>query len=166
MSVTLQEIQVAFEDAEAEVKRRSLNGVMRRKLTMEKIEALFAGAEPEGEGPEPDPDTDKRYVSCAAVLRAYLKQPSTAGPRIQRVFSRSPQLPAFYGTAEAAESLDLPKSHMYRLRDNGRLPEPVAELANGPVFIAHEIDALAVELRAERDARAERREAKRLASLG
>lgn len=171
MTVTLGEIQVAFDEAEAEVKRRALNGAVRRKLTMEKVEALFAVDAPEE--PVADAGSDKRYVSLAAIMRAYKRSPLEAGPRIQRIFERSPQLPAFYGTAEAADALGLPKSHMYRLRDKGRLPEPVAELANGPVFIAYEIDALAVELRLERDARAGRkaaradqREARRLAKLG
>lgn len=174
MSVTLQEIQAAFNEAEAEVKMRALNGAMRKKLTMEKVEALFA--RPGAPEPEPMEGPDKRYVGLSAIMKAYVREPNAAGPRIQRIFARAPQLPVLYGTAEAAESLDLPKSHMYRLRDSGRLPEPVAELANGPVFIGAEIDALAVELRAERqeradkkaarEARAAEKEAKRNAKLG
>lgn len=166
MTITEEQVKDAIAYAEAEVKRRALNGKKRQELTLEAIAALFAEAAAADEMALAGLPADlrmSRYVSLRDAMRAHV---SGDPAKLKRVFARAPTLPKLYGTAEAAAALDLPKSHMYRLRDSGRLPTPMEELANGPVFLAEEIDVLAEELRAERAGRAARKEARRVAAMG
>lgn len=49
------------------------------------------------------------------------------------------------GVAEAAEILGIRKQNLYRLRSNGELPEPIEELAAGPVWDRAEMEKCARE---------------------
>lgn len=86
------------------------------------------------------------------VLRG-VKNMSLARARLSEYLSGRPALPPLLGVTEAAEILGVRKPHLYRLRDQGRLPEPVMTLMAGQIFLEEDIRKLAAELAAERSAR-------------
>lgn len=51
------------------------------------------------------------------------------------------------GVAESAEILGIRKQNLYRLRDNGELPDPRVELASGPVWDRKAMEECAKERR-------------------
>jgi hypothetical protein len=57
------------------------------------------------------------------------------------------------GTCEVAETLGIEKSRVPRWRNQGVLPEPVADLAAGPIWIRAQIEAV----RGERERRRRRK---------
>jgi electron transfer flavoprotein alpha/beta subunit len=68
-------------------------------------------------------------------------------------------LPIVVGVTRAAEILGIPKPNVSRMRRQGRMPEPLEQDGPGaPVFVRSEVEALARELQAEREARAARGE--------
>lgn len=79
---------------------------------------------------------------------------------VDAYLDKQPLFPPAVGVAEAAEVLGLPKPRIYRLQEQGRMPEPVLELQSGPLFLRAEVEALAAELNTERAER-ERRRAER-----
>lgn len=159
MTVTLNEVKNVVASAEAEARERKLNGKMRVALVEKYLDVLYAGA-PEEE--RNAPLTDERFVSERDVVKAALRasggSAETMTQALNRIFGRAPRMPEIMGLAEAADAVGLRKPHLYRLRDNGRLPEPIAELANGPVFLASEINVLAKQLQGERAEKARRKE--------
>lgn len=87
--------------------------------------------------------------------------------RISEVFERATladsreAVPALVGTMEAAELLGVAKTRISRFRERGRMPDPIVELAAGPVFLRSEVSRFAGELEAERRSREKGREAVR-----
>lgn len=79
--------------------------------------------------------------------------------RIESFLARQPLAPTLVGVGEASEMIGLPKPRIARLREQGRMPEPIAELAAGPVWIQPEVEELAATLARERAARTARKEA-------
>lgn len=73
--------------------------------------------------------------------------------KVDEFLSRQPLGPDLVGVAAAAEMIDVPKPRIARLRDQGRLPEPMYDLPSGPLWPREDIrevaDAVA-EARAER----------------
>jgi hypothetical protein len=109
----------------------------------------------------------KRYVEVAglgrAVTRAMKKidtPPDDVLADVTRWVERQPKSPDLVGVAEAATILNLPKPRISRLREQGRMPEPVAELISGPVWNRQEVQALSDLLAKEREAREAKRAAK------
>lgn len=74
--------------------------------------------------------------------------------------------PTLVGVGEAAEMLGLPKPRIARLREQGRMPEPIQELAAGPVWLRSEVKLLAEELAEERRTREARRREKEGVTAG
>lgn len=70
-------------------------------------------------------------------------------------------LPKLVGVTGAAEMLGLPKARIARLREQGRMPEPLQIVGpSAPVYLHDEVRALADELNRERDERLLRRRAR------
>lgn len=86
-----------------------------------------------------------------------VKNMSSARARLTEYLSGRPALPPLLGVTEAAEILGVRKPHLYRLRDQGRLPEPVITLMAGQIFLRSDIEVLAAELADERANRGARR---------
>ncbi len=93
-----------------------------------------------------------------AVRRGTKDPAASAVTKLKKHLAERPRLPRLLGVTEAAEVLGIRKPHLYRLRDQGRLPEPLLTLMAGQLFSAEEIEALAAELQTERSARATKRE--------
>jgi len=81
---------------------------------------------------------------------------------VDRWWARQPRAPTLMGVAEASMALGVSKPRLVKLREQGRMPEPFAELSGGPVYLAEEVAVLAGEIRDERT----QREAKRAAKNG
>lgn len=54
---------------------------------------------------------------------------------------REPNFPAVIGTAEVTELLGVSRQRLYELRTAGRFPEPMTELAAGPVWLRSTVDS-------------------------
>lgn len=108
-----------------------------------------------------------RYVEVGklsrAVQRAMAKSPSPdpdpahVKTDVLRWAEKQPVAPDLVGVAEASKILDLPKPRISRLRSQGKMPSPVAELESGPVWVRQDVEALAERLAQERAAREARR---------
>lgn len=91
-------------------------------------------------------------------------QAAMAETRIRRFLHHQRTLPDLVGVAEAADLLGVRKPRIYRLADQGRMPEPLVELAGGPVYLREEVSALAATLQEEREGREARRAEKEAAA--
>jgi hypothetical protein len=67
---------------------------------------------------------------------------------------RQPRAPALVGSSAAAAILGVPKPHVTRLRQQGRMPEAIPVEGSNDVYVRSEVVALARQLRREREARA------------
>lgn len=88
-------------------------------------------------------DSDRRRLNremrAGNVLRA-----------VDAFLGKQPRLPDLVGLMDAAQMLGVPKPRVYRLEEQGRMPEPVAKLSSGPVYLRSEVQALADQLHEER----------------
>lgn len=94
------------------------------------------------------------------ILGPGQKIPLPVVARVREYVESCPVLPEILGVTEAAQLLGVRKPHLYRLRDQERLPAPAAEIMAGQIFVKEDLVPLAQELEAERAARAEKREAR------
>lgn len=102
------------------------------------------------------------YVNDAEVIRA--ARAAVRGPDKQAVenalarwLARQRTAPALVGTTAAAKILGIAPPHVTRLRDQGRMPDRIPVEGSVDVYVREEVEALGVELRAEREARRQRR---------
>jgi hypothetical protein len=51
-----------------------------------------------------------------------------------------PSFPALYGTSEVTDVLGITRQRLHQLRHGGQFPEPIAEIAAGPVWLRPAID--------------------------
>lgn len=106
------------------------------------------------------------YIEDAALLRAVTPAvPPEARPAVkaalERFLARQPSAPFLVGTTVAAEILGIRPPHVTRLREQGRMPQPVEIQGSVEAYIREEIEELAQVLgreRAEREARRAQRE--------
>lgn len=106
------------------------------------------------------------FIEDAGLIRV-VRQAIPAGQArelitqgIERWLSRQPRSPRLIGTTAAAKILGIQPPHVTRLREQGRMPEPIQVEGSNDVWIREEVEALARELHAERQARAERKAAR------
>lgn len=52
-------------------------------------------------------------------------------------------IPALLGSGEVAAKLGVSRQRLHELRSSGRLPAPLAELSNGPIWFSQAIEAFA-----------------------
>lgn len=105
------------------------------------------------------------YIEDAALLRAVLPavdRDHKAAVRlaVERFLERQATAPFLVGTTVAAEILGIKPPHVTRLREQGRMPAPVAVQGSVEAYVREEVEQLARELSRERAERAARREAK------
>lgn len=70
---------------------------------------------------------------------------------------KQPTAPDLLGATEAAKILGVQTPHVTRLREQGRMPEGIPIAGSVEAYLRDEVEELAAELRAERDARRRRR---------
>lgn len=99
-----------------------------------------------------------RFIDEAELLRRVPDADLRA--RLERWLRKQPTAPILVGVSRAAQMMEVPKPHIYRFREQGRMPEPIeVEGPSAPVWIKAEVAAFAEDLKRERAARAERRAA-------
>lgn len=79
---------------------------------------------------------------------------------VERWLARQPRTPRLVGTTAAAKLLGIQPPHVSRLRDQGRMPEPIEVEGSVDVYLREEVVDLSAELHAEREQRSRRREAR------
>ncbi len=80
------------------------------------------------------------------------------GEKLAKYLSGQPQMPKLVGAKRAAEILGIHPPHISRLRDQGRMPEPIEVEGSVDVYFEADVRDLAKELEAERAERDRRRE--------
>lgn len=105
-----------------------------------------------------------RFIEEEALRRTIRSVLSSANPDRQAVFAaidrylaRQPRAPRLVGTTAAARILGIKPPHVTRLREQGRMPEPIDVEGSVDVYVRDEVEDLGRELHAERAARAQRR---------
>lgn len=101
----------------------------------------------------------ERDALCAAAERA-VGRDGFNERKFRDWLRRQPRAPHLVGSTVAAGLLGVQPPHLARLRDQGRLPDPVPIEGSVDAYIREEIEALAKELAEERQRRAERRKAR------
>ncbi len=89
---------------------------------------------------DPDPRAAVRWVNYPGRWHAGTRVPITADKPVNRK-RRRPRSPRLGGVAEVADLLLITKSALAYRRRNHDFPEPLAELACGPIWNMDEIDA-------------------------
>lgn len=69
---------------------------------------------------------------------------------IERWLERQPTAPRLVGTTKAAEILGVQPPHVTRLREQGRMPEPLDVEGSVTVYVRAEVEALGDQLAEER----------------
>lgn len=106
------------------------------------------------------------YVNDAELLRAVKsavkaeQEKKAVALAVERWLGRQRTAPSLVGTTVAAKILGIQPPHVTRLRDQGRMPEPIEVEGSVDVYVREEVETLGAELRAERAARARKREEK------
>lgn len=72
---------------------------------------------------------------------------------VERHFAGRKQKQPFVGTAEVAEMMGIAKPHVAARRKAGQLPDPVADLSSGPVWLRRDVEPYAEALAKSRKAR-------------
>lgn len=105
----------------------------------------------------------RHYVDDAALIRTAKSavvakaDKDAVGSALERWLARQRTAPSLVGSTAAAKLLGVQPPHLARLRDQGRMPEPIPVDGSVDVYVREEVEELAGELRAERAARAARR---------
>jgi len=105
-----------------------------------------------------------RYIEESALRRVVRQAIPNADQRaavlaaIDRYLVRQPRLPRLIGTTAAAKVLGIRPPHVSRLRDQGRMPEAVPVEGSNDVYVKDDVEDLAKELHARRQARERKRE--------
>lgn len=94
------------------------------------------------------------------VVRREIDRGRGAPERVARWLRKQPRAPHLLGSTAAAGLLGVQPPHISRLREQGRMPEPIEVDGSVDVYIREEVEELARELAREREARASRRKAK------
>ena len=94
------------------------------------------------------------------VIRREIDRGRGAPERVAKWLRKQPRAPHLVGSTAAAALLGVQPPHLSRLREQGRLPEPVEIEGSVDAYVREEIEELARELAQERERRAERRKAK------
>lgn len=103
----------------------------------------------------------KHFIDDADLLHE-IRQSAARGAavRIEQWLLKQPTAPRLVGATAAAKLLGVQPPHISRLRDQGRMPEPIPVEGTVDAYIREEVEELAVELAQEREARAARRKAR------
>jgi hypothetical protein len=103
------------------------------------------------------------FIKDESLLRV-IRQAMPAGSArdlviqaVERFLSRQPRYPRLVGTTVAAKMLGIQPPHVSRLKDQGRMPDPITVEGSVDVYIYEEVVTLGGELHAEREKRANRR---------
>jgi hypothetical protein len=103
------------------------------------------------------------YINDAELIRAAraavrADDKPAVEAALARWLARQRTAPALVGTTVAAKILGIAPPHVSRLREQGRMPDPIPVDGSVDVYVREEVEALGAELRAEREARRRRRE--------
>lgn len=79
---------------------------------------------------------------------------------VERWLGRQPTYPRLIGTTAAARVLGIAPPHVTRLREQGRMPEPIPVEGSVDVWLREDVEALGRVLAQERDDRARKRREK------
>lgn len=97
-------------------------------------------------------------------LFALLRQGPGEGPargkfleKVQRWMERQRTAPRLVGATKAADMLGIHTPHLSRLREQGRMPDPIPVEGSKNVYLYEEVAALAEELKGERRERLKKR---------
>lgn len=77
--------------------------------------------------------------------------------KIEEWLAGQPSAPRLVGSTAAAAILGVQPPHITRLKDQGRMPEPIPVEGSVDVYVRDDVQALARKLRGERKKRAARR---------
>lgn len=106
-------------------------------------------------------DRDKLIKQVQKILVSYESDQCSEEVlrEIGEWLEKQPSMPSLIGAKAAAARCGLKPPGVAKLRDQGRMPDPVKVIGTYDVYLESEVDALAKVLGAEREARRERREA-------
>lgn len=100
----------------------------------------------------------KRFVDSDKLVRAALDAPAPElGKKLRRWLEKQPTLPDLVSRQVAAEVCGINSPYVSRLIEQERWPEPVPIDGSAPAYVREEVEALAGELRREREKRERRR---------
>lgn len=85
-------------------------------------------------------DSGRRRLNAEMRAAEVLKQ-------VDAFLARQPLAPDVVGVAGAAEMIGVPKPRIARLREAGRIPEPLYDLPSGPLWLREEIAEVAASYR-------------------
>lgn len=112
---------------------------------------------------------DAEAVQAAAARALEKARPASTGAgasnrvaltQFMNWLRKQPRAPHLLGSTAAAGLLGVQPPHISRLREQGRMPDPIEVDGSVDVYIREEVEELARELAEEREARAARRKAK------
>ncbi|HEX7088705.1 MAG TPA: hypothetical protein VF192_01135 [Longimicrobiales bacterium] len=102
-----------------------------------------------------------RYVDEAEAIKRVRR---IAGPEASASFERwlkeQRTAPQLISATRSAQLLGVKPPHISRLKDQGRMPEPIPVEGGNDAYVLEEVEALAKVLHAEREERARRKEAR------
>lgn len=103
------------------------------------------------------------YIEDAALLRTARsavtsqREKDAVQNAVERWLARQRTAPALVGSKAAARILGVQQPHISRLRDQGRMPDPIPVEEGNDVYVREEVEELAAQLRQAREARARKR---------
>lgn len=104
----------------------------------------------------------KRYVDPVKAARVVADAPpGEAAAKLRRWMERQPSAPTLVSRKVAAEILNVHSPYIARLQEQGRMPEPIPVAGSAPVWEREEVEALADEIKRERERRERRRKESR-----
>lgn len=104
-----------------------------------------------------------RYVEEEAVIKAAVSAVPDRSDKLavrlalERFLERQPRFPDLVGATKAASLMGVNPPYITRLKDQGRMPEPVPVEGSADGYVREEVLALGEELEAGRIRRAARR---------
>jgi hypothetical protein len=100
----------------------------------------------------------KRYVDPDKLVRAALDAPpDELGKKLRRWLEKQPTFPDLVSRKVAADICQINSPYVSRLIEQERWPDPVSVEGSAPCYVREEVEALAAELREERETRARNR---------
>lgn len=83
---------------------------------------------------------DEGKLLGAAERLAVAEDPARGLANFTRWLKRQPEMPDLVGVTVAAQILSVGKSRIYRLVENGTLPEPFSIELTGPVWLREDVE--------------------------